>query len=43
MTAVNLSYLMDSCFFPSEKSEFAWAHPDLNQGPTDYESAALTN
>ena len=20
-----------------------WAHPDLNRGPTDYESAALTN
>ena len=20
-----------------------WAHPDSNQGPTDYESAALTN
>jgi hypothetical protein len=20
-----------------------WAHLDLNQGPTDYESAALTN
>ncbi len=20
-----------------------WAHPDLNQGPTDYESAALTD
>ena len=22
---------------------FLWAHLDLNQGPTDYESAALTN
>jgi len=22
---------------------FMWAHLDLNQGPTDYESVALTN
>jgi len=22
---------------------FLWAHLDLNQGPTDYESVALTN
>jgi hypothetical protein len=28
---------------PPEGDGFFWAHLDLNQGPTDYESAALTN
>ena len=33
-------YLMGS---RSRKYNTLWAHRDLNPGPTDYESAALTN
>lgn len=29
--------------FSTYPKQLVWAHLDLNQGPTDYESAALTN
>ena len=29
--------------FPSWKKGFSWAHLESNQGPTDYESVALTD
>lgn len=37
---VNASNIKKKHLFPGA---FLWAHLDLNQGPTDYESAALTD